>query len=62
MTHPLLKRPSAAPAAALTLLQPLSVPLLRYQQAMAEYGPNAAQELIGAATPHNHLHFASTSD
>jgi|688.fasta_scaffold1697145_2 hypothetical protein len=62
MTQHLPKRPSAAPAPAFTPLSRFSMPLLRYRQAMAEYGPDAAQELIGVALPHNHLHFASTSD
>lgn len=62
MTHPLPKRPSAAPAPAFPPPPRLSPPLLRYQQAMAEYGPDAAQELIGVAAPHNHLHFATISD
>lgn len=60
MTHPQPKRPSASPS--FTPLPRLPAPLLRYQQAMAEYGPDAAHELIGVASPHNHLHFASTSD
>jgi len=42
------------------LPHPLS--LLRYRQAMAEYGPHAAQELIGVALPPHHLPFSSTSD
>ncbi len=47
---------------AMAPIPPHSRALLRYQQPMAEYGPDAAQELLGVAVPYNHIHFSSTSD
>jgi hypothetical protein len=62
MNRPLPLRPPQAPAAIPAPLLRHSMPLVHYQQAMAEYGPSACQEVIGIASPQNHLHFATTSD
>jgi hypothetical protein len=62
MTRPLPLRPPPVPAVASAPPLRHSLPLVHYQQAMAEYGPAACHEVIGIASPHNHLHFATTSD
>lgn len=50
-----------APQAAATVL-PVPVALLRFHQPMAEHGPGACAQPIGAAFPPDHRQFRSSSD
>ncbi len=54
--------PPSVDALADTTILRVPVALLRFHQPMAEHGPGASAQPIGAAPPPGHCHFRSSSE
>jgi len=59
---PSSSRPPSVGALADSTILRVPVALLRFHQPMAEHGPGACAQPLGAAPPPGHCHFRSSSE